>query len=185
MSISSRFEKLEGDPLLDFVADDPQTFTVTSEDDDTYSNGVRPTAVYRKSKPNDWAQPNGGVAVLHTIYLKLPQPLTPGKSYIVNVGDLNINTAEIAFKDDPARVWSEAVHVNQIGYRPDDPAKRAFLSVWLGTGGAHKYADGLRFNLIDAATGRIAYSGNIALARAANDPEAMWKSQNFNLTDVY
>ena len=179
------YEKLEGDPLLDFVADDPQTFTVTSQDDEAFSNGVRPVAVYRKSKPNDWAQPQGAVAVLHTIYLKLPQPLTPGKNYTIGVGDLNINSAEIQFKDDPARVWSEAVHVNQIGYRPDDPAKRAFLSVWLGAGGAYRYADGLRFDLLDAVTGKSAYSGSVALAKAADEPEAMWKNQNFNLTSVY
>ena len=128
------FEKLEGDPLLDFVVDDPQTFTVTSADDDAFSNGVRPSAVYRKSKPNDWAQPGGGVAVLHTIYLKLPQPLTPGKNYIINVGDLNINTAEIAFKDDPAHVWSEAVHVQPDRLSPRRPGKTRipFPLAWHG-----------------------------------------------------
>ena len=183
------FEKLEGDPLLDFVADDPQTFTISSKDDAAFSGGIKPAAVYRKSKPNDWAQVDDRVAVLHTVYLKLPQPLTEGKHYEINVGDLNINTAEISFSPNAAKVWSEAIHINQVGFRPDDPIKRAFLSVWLGSGGAHRYADGLkfdlRFDLIDAKTGRSAYSGRVALAKDAAEPEAMWKSQNFNLTSVY
>ncbi len=179
------YEKLEGDPLLDFVADDRQNFTVTSTDDAAFSGGIKPAAVYRKSKPNDWAQPMGAVAVLHTLYLKLPHPLTAGKNYTINAGELNINPAEIAFANDPARVWSEAVHVNQVGFRPDDPAKRAFLSVWLGSGGAQRYADGLRFDVVDAKTNQSVYSGKITMAKDAAEPEAMWKSQNFNLTSVY
>ena len=183
------YEKLEGDPLLDFVADDPQTFTITSKDDeafsDNFANGTHPAAVCRKSKPNDWAQPGGGVAVLHTVYLKLPRALTPGKNYVVNVGALNINAAELPFQYDASRVWSEAIHINQVGFRPDDPAKRAFLSVWLGTGGAYRYADGLKFDLVDAKTGQSAYSGKVTLAKDAAEPEAMWKSQNFNATSVY
>ena len=183
------YEKLEGDPLLDFVADEPQTFTITSKDDaafsDNFANGVHPASVYRKSKPNDWAQPGGGIAVLHTIYLKLPHALTPGKNYTINVGDLNINAAELPFHYDASRVWSEAIHVNQVGFRPDDPAKRAFLSVWLGAGGAYRYADGLKFDLMDAKTGQSVYSGKVTLAKDAAEPEAMWKSQNFNLTSVY
>ena len=75
--------------------------------------------------------------------------------------------------------------MNQIGFRPDDPAKRAFLSVWLGTGGAHSYAEGTRFSLVEDGSGKIVYSGKAILAKAADAPEAMWKSQNFNLTSVY
>ena len=178
------FEKLEGDPLLEQIADAPQTYKITSPDDAAYASGLSPAATYRKSKPTDWAQPARGFAMRHVIYLKSPHPFTPGKTYVVSVGDLNLQTPTVTFKCDPAKTRSEAVHVSQIGYRPDDPVKRAFLSVWLGTGGAVKFGDGLRFALLDG-TNKSAYSGKVTLAKAADEPEAMWKSKNFNLTNVY
>ena len=179
------FEKLEGDPLLEFAADSPDTFTIASQDDSTFASGVKPTAVYRKSKPTDWAQPSRGFSMRHIVYLKLPQPVAPGKTYRIALNGLNTQKSEIVFKCDPAAVRSEAVHVPQIGFRPDDPTKRAFLSIWLGTGGAYSYPDGLTFALLDTKTGKSVYTGKVVAAKQVSEPEQMWKNQNFNLTSVY
>ena len=78
------FEQFGGDPLLDFLADKPDTYTVRSTDDSAYAAPVRPVAVYRKSKPTDWAQPANGFVMRHVVYLRLPHPLLTGKTYTVN-----------------------------------------------------------------------------------------------------
>ena len=178
------FEKLEGDPLLDFVADLPQTYSIASQDDTRFAASLAPASVWRKSKPTDWAQPGRGFAMRHVVYLRSPHPFSPGKTYTVQFPTLNTRKSELVFQCDPARVVSEAIHVQQIGFRPDDPTKRAFLSIWLGTGGAHHYAEGLRFSLREAGGGKSVYSGKVTPTKAAGEPEAMWKNQNFNGTDV-
>jgi len=179
------FERLQGDPLLDDVIGEPANYAVTSKDDAAYVGSVRPTAVYRKSKPTDWAQPGGAFAMRHVVYLQMAKPLLPGKTYAVSLGDLNVRAPNVTFVCAPARVRSEAVHVNQIGFRPDDPVKRAFLSAWLGTGGALRYSDNLRFSLVDDKTGTAVYNGKVVLAKDAAEPEQMQRTENFNKTSVY
>lgn len=178
------YEKLEGDPLLAFLADAPETYTVSSTDDPAFAQAVRPIAVYRKSKPTDWVQPGRGFAMRHIVYLRLPHVLTSGRHYTVGVAGLNVTPAPVVFADTPSTVRSEAVHASQIGYRPDDPVKRAFLSVWLGTGGSQSYPPGLRFDLLDDRTGHSVFSGRVEVARRADEKELMFRDENFNKTDV-
>lgn len=180
-----RYEKLEGDPLLEAVADDPASYTVRSAGDPSFASGVKPTAVFRKSKPTDWAQPSRGFALRHTVYLKLPRPLTTGKTYTIDLGAVNVRTPRTSFTCEPARTRSEAVHVSQIGFRPDDPAKRAYLSLWMGTGDGYRFPDGLAFHLVEDGTGESVYTGKVELAKAAEEPEKMPRSENFNKTHVY
>ena len=179
------YEQQTGEPLLEFVADAPSVYAVSSAEDSSYSTSVKPLAVYRKSKPTDWAQPGRGFAMRHIVYLRLPRPLREGKRYTVRTSGLNVQTPQLTFTPDGSRIRSEAVHINQIGFRSDDPIKRAFLSVWLGTGGVQKYPEGLTFHLVADATGKTVYMGKVALAKDAGEPELMWKSQNFNGTSVY
>jgi endoglucanase len=72
----------------------------------------------------------------YTVYLTLPanQPLTPGQRYSLNfTGGLETEIADLAnFTFQPEKTFSEAIHVSQLGFDPDDP-KVAFLSQWLGT----------------------------------------------------
>ena len=174
------YEQLVGDPLLLDLADDVAQFQVTSAD----GTSLTPTAVHRKSQPTDWAQPSRGFAMRHDLYLKLPQPLKAGQTYTVAVGDLNVQQPTIELAFDPLKVRSHAVHVNQIGYRPDDQPKRSFLSCWLGNGGALSYPDGLAFHVVDQATGNSVFDGQVELAVAATAEEKMWRKDNFSKTDV-
>ena len=89
------YEEVQGDPLLDFLADDAATFGVGSTNDPAFSSQCRPAAVHRKSHVNAWAQGPSTVAVRHTLYLRLPRPLTPGKSYTVDLGPLNTRQTNI------------------------------------------------------------------------------------------
>jgi len=181
------FERLEGDPLLEFLADEPAHYEVTSQDDRAYATARRPVAVHRKSLPTDWLMPDNRFAVRHRIYLKLPQALAPGKSYTITVSKLNVGNPAVTLVYDARQLRSEALHVNQIGFRPDDPGKRAFLSTWLGSGGGLEYPAGLRFSVIDEATGKDVFSGPVELALAADGQELLAGKEigNSSKTPVY
>jgi len=180
-------ERLEGDPLLEFTTEVAANYTIRSSDDPAYSAGVKPLAVYRKSVPSDIVLPGGQHPTRHRIYLKLPSKIEAGKSYSIKVDAVNVRNGDLNFTADLQNVRSEAIHVNQIGYRPDDPVKRAFLSVWLGTGGAYTFPEGLSFTLVDGATGQAVFSGKVARVMAADGTETLWTKppKNYSGTAVY
>jgi endoglucanase len=111
--------------------------------------GIHPQAVYRKSKPRDGNDINGDKALIHRLYLVFDQPLREGVDYQLNLGDPI--DQRVRFTHDPRRTVNEAIHVNHIGYRPDDPFKRGYLSLWMGNGGGLPFAVD-HFELIDATT---------------------------------
>jgi len=179
------FEGFSGDPLLLVEADDPANYKVSSTDDPAFAQPVTPLKVMRKSKPDDWQQPvQANLTVLHSIYLKLPHPLTLGNKYKITLGYLNTREPGVTFLFDTTKVWSEAIHVNQIGFRPDDPIKRAYLSIWMGTGGDYAFPAGLRFHLVDIKTGKRVFSGSVGAAWPSDKPEKMGTTRNFNGTSV-
>jgi endoglucanase len=178
-------ERFEGDPLLDEFANDPAQFSVFSSEDPAYVQPLKVTAVYRKSKPVNAAIPAYEMALRHRLYLQLPKPLQTGKRYRISMGQLNVAGAEFVYN--PDKTWSEAVRVSQIGFRPDDPVKRAFLSIWLGTGGAHSFGASPVFRVVDNNTGVTTFSGKATISKLAKDPEKLWsyRDKNLNQTDVY
>ena len=182
------YESYEGHPLLDFLADEKENYTIKSEEDPNYLNGLKPLEVHRKSIPIDWALSGHLVFPMrHRIYLKLPLKILSGKKYDILVEKVNLKNRKITFKADLQRTLTESVHVNQIGYRPDDPDKRAFLSLWLGTGGAYKFPDNLKFSIIDESNGSFVYSGKVKLLLDVDGKEEYGVSQqnNSNRTAVY
>jgi endoglucanase len=167
-------------------ADQPANYLVTSGQDAHYSTPQRPTTVYRKSKPSDL----GMIGIYrfdspteHVVYLKLPMPLADRKEYVVSFSHSPLATQTFTF--DPARLRSEAVHVNQVGFRPDDPAKIAFLSCWMGNGGGLKYDEGLPFGVFDDATGKSVFEGRTVLSKAATDKTEDAYGKNYSGTDVH
>jgi endoglucanase len=179
------FEGYSGEPLLLVEADDAANYKIASADDPAFAAGVAPRKIMRKSKADDWQQfVQPGVVVVHRIYLKLPAALRPGKTYSVSLGHVNANPRQTTLRFDPATAWTEAIHVNQAGFRPDDPLKQAFLSVWLGSGGAYDFPAGQVFHLVDAQTGKSVYTGAVGAAWPAGKPEKMADTRNFNGTSV-
>jgi endoglucanase len=167
-------------------ADKPASYAITSDNDTRYSSTQQPAAVYRKSKPSDLAMI--GVYKFDSptenyLYLKLPAPLEVGKKYVVSFPNSPLPAQTFTF--DPATQRSEAVHVNQIGFRPDDPAKVAFLSCWMGSGGGLDYKSGLPFTVIDDQTGQSVFEGATTLSKAASDKTEDAYKKNYNGTDVY
>ncbi len=178
-------EGFTGDALLTVEADDPANFTIASNNDPAYAQPITPVKVSRKSKPDDWQQfTQQGIVIEHTIYLSLPSPLVAGKTYTITLCHLNADKAEVTLDFDPAQVWTESVHVNQVGYRADDPYKRAYLSLWIGTGGGHDFADKLGFAIVEDATGKPVYTGTVGQAWSADKIEEMATHRNFNGTSV-
>ena len=181
------FESIAGDPLLTFLADDAANYAITSSDDPAYASAQHPAAVFRKSMPTDWLMGDNRFPARHHLYLKLAQPLHPGATYTVSTTVVNLREPSANLVYDPRALRSEAVHANQIGFSPADPCKQAFLSEWLGSGGAVAYPAGLKFSVIDEATGTDAFAGQVELALAADGNENLGGKQvpNASHTAVY
>ncbi len=150
------FERLIGEELNTQVADDPETYRL---------NGVRPVRIYRKTKPNNMADPDGGYTFLHRIYLVFEKAFVQGETLNLQVKPGIFDQERLSVVFDPASLFSEAIHVNQVGYRADDPGKKAYLSQWMGLGGGISY-DNLRcFCLLNENTERV-YEGTVRLQHA-------------------
>lgn len=124
-------------------------WTIVSVNDSKYgATGLKPLACYRKSKLNGMAENkwegkdyNYECTMEHSIYLKLPQSLSEGKTYTIQI-DGKINT-DVVSKDITFDIFNnrtEAIHVNLVGYLNDASAKSADLYLWMGDGGARDYS---------------------------------------------
>lgn len=117
------------------------SWTISSKADKNYGKkGLSPEAVFRKSKvwhtTADWQY-----ALEHTLYLKLPHPLTQGAEYTLNIDpDTESDAKKSGFTFDIFQNLSESIHVNMLGYAPDGPIKSADLYLWMGDGGQRDYA---------------------------------------------
>ena len=182
-------DQIRGDTLLELLAGRTDAWAISSADDPNYREATAPLKVSRKSKPVNWQHGGwgpGSFAMRHIVYLHLPRPLVEGATYRVDCSRINLRETEHAFLYAPRKTWSEAVHDCQIGSRPDDPLKRGFVSVWLGTGGAQHYADGLGFAVLDDASDQEVFRGELQVVRRAEQTEDMWvkEARNWNCTDV-
>jgi endoglucanase len=180
------FDTLIEEPFDIKWADDKANFTLVSATDVNYGNKLRPIRVYRKSRPigvartDDW---KFKTPIEHHLYLVLPHPLQTGAKYEISFATDEFANMEYIYQ--PLKMRSESVHVSHIGFHPDDPAKVAFLSCWMGNGGGLKYPDGMSFNIIDDKTGSIVYSGKTSMSKPAAEKNEDAYKRNFNLTDVY
>jgi endoglucanase len=77
------------------------------------------------------------------------------------------------------RVRSESVHISHIGFRPDDPVKTAFLSLWMGTGGGYSFAERMPFTVVDDASGERVFQGRAEPAWRADRPEKYGRQVNY------
>jgi endoglucanase len=148
-----------GERLDVAVAGKPGSWTLSSPADAAYRTGQSPTAVYRKSEPRTGAnQGNWGMewTERHLVYLKLPEPLEPGKKYALQPPAEQF-PQPVTFTFDPAEVRSEAIQVNQVGYRPTQN-KFALLSTWIPKFGGVDFADVDSFEVVNA-EGEVVFTG--------------------------
>lgn len=184
---------------LDLVrASQTATYWIASAQDPNYGMPRRPLSIGRKSKAEDFSRDcrwNGSQCVNdivfeHFVYLQLPAAMAPGATYTIDVSTLAANRRTIDVLFDPAVSRSEAVHVNQIGFRPGSQ-KFAYVSHWMGDAGSLdlNWLDGAPFRVLDLDRGVSALNGTVALRGRANRVETGQPNdtpnQNFALADVY
>lgn len=197
-------EKVFTDPLDVVTASRPETYAVASPDDPAYHDDRRPQSVGRKSKGTDFAWfvdkwENGRTVNSrpdhtkeHWLYLELPSPLQPGRTYTVRTGDLARNGTNWTLRFDIARARSEAVHVNTLGYVPAAPEKYAYLYHWMGDRGPLdlKAYEGRAFHLVETNTGARVFSGQVHFRMSKTNTETFHKADsppfgNFLGADVW
>jgi endoglucanase len=180
------FDTFTGEPMNINWADDKASYTIASATDVNYRNNLSPVRVHRKSRPTGVARTDDWkfkAPVEHHLYLVLPHPLLADAKYEISFAGDKFANREFTYQ--PLKMRSEAVHVSHIGFHPNDPAKVAFLSCWMGSGGGLKYADGMTFHIVDDGTGTIVHSGKTSLSKSAGEKNEDAYKRNFNLTDVY
>lgn len=164
-------EKFAGVPLDPTFLLRPESYAISSQEDPAYQRPRAPLAVSRKAKPIDRPIDAEHAALRHSIYLQLPEPLREGANYEVVLTGINTRQTRCAYRHDTYHVVSGALHVSAIGFRPDDPFKTGSLSAWLGTSGGHVYPDIPSFEIVDASTGQLVWSGKDGRSwRAPKDP---------------
>ena len=152
------------------AACDPGAWSISSADDESFSGLIAPEAVSRKSKPMN-IDHTLSAELDHSLFLRLPHPMKQGCTYKITFPQaLGCDTAAAEVTFDVWNAVSEAVHVNIIGYTPDDPAKAADLYLWLGDGGARDYSsfEGARVWLYDTATGKRVKAGKVSFWKGAD-----------------
>ena len=177
--------RLIGEKLDTEWADRPDSYKIMSEDDASYTNGITPMEVYRKTRPTDLATTAPWHYVYpteHILYLRMPNSLTVGSRYSIKFNDSHLKDQSFIYN--PAKLRSEAVHVTHLGFRPDDPAKIAFLSCWMGNGGGLAYKDGTSFSVLGEDDQSV-FEGQVVLSKAADDKTEDAYKRNYNGTDVY
>ncbi|MGD2174515.1 MAG: cellulase N-terminal Ig-like domain-containing protein, partial [Candidatus Brocadiaceae bacterium] len=175
--------QIRGHELTRVTVPEPAAYRISSPDDPRYGTPVRPDGVHVKSKPTDHG-PGNELPVRYRVFLRLPHPLQVGSTYRVHFTGLNTRRPVVPYAHIPTRTRSEAIHVSHVGYRPDDPFKRAYLSTWMGTGGALAYAV-QTFQLLEASTDRVVYQGPVKLGLDADQPEHLKEERNYTKTNVY
>jgi endoglucanase len=160
-------DKIVGDTLNTKTIYLPEAYTIT----DNEKNSITLKKIVRKARPVDCVRGPSpeGYSIEHDIILQLSKPLKVGKTYNVQFKNGLLAENEISFTFDPVQLQSEAIHVNQVGFRPDDPSKLAFLSFWMGDGGNLAYPTESTFNLIDQNSGKIVFSGKTKLSKSVSD----------------
>jgi len=120
----------------------------------------------------------------HTVYLQTPTPLIEGKTYTLEFPGVNTTTPAHVFTHDTKLNRCEAIHTHHTGYRPDDPYKRAFVSLWLGTGGPSTHKGPGTFELLDA-PGKPVFTGKVERALALDPNGKVRVGKNLSGTAVY
>jgi len=176
-----------GRELDTLIAVNPVSWTIFSGNATDYnSEGKHPVAVYRKSKPNNTGHA-WNYKLDHWIFLKLPHPLKEGIDYTLTIApEMFTDLTAKTFRFNIFESFSEAIHVNIIGYTPESPVKSSDLYLWLGDGGQRDYSsfEGNTVWLVDVNSGEKFDAGNVSFWKSKNtDAEA--EGRNLTGSDVW
>ena len=168
------------------VAGNAENWIISSKDDKAFGSRSA-VAAWRKSKPMN--TDNTLTSELdHWIFLQLPKSMKQGSTYAVSIPEAigsDKTEAEVTFD-----IWSsvsEAVHVNIIGYSPEEETKAADLYMWLGDGGQRDYTsfEGKKVWLYNTETGKRQKSGKVTFWMSATESEKEANRKNMTGSDVW
>ena len=148
---------------------DAAGWTVTSEDDPSF--GTVEVTPWRKSKPMH-IDHTLAAELDHWIYLRLPKPMKQGCAYTVHIpAGTGSDTPSARLRYSSWLCFSEAVHVNLLGYSTREERKAADLYLWLGDGGARNYEDyeGKAVWLLNVDTMTAVKAGEVKFWKPASD----------------
>ena len=165
---------------------DASEWTITSEDDPDLGE-VRPVAVWRKAKPMHFDHTLTG-ELDHWVYLRLPKPMKEGGTYRVHI-------PSATGSDRPSALlryyhwtrFSEAIHVNLLGYSTQEERHAADLYLWLGDGGARDYKayEGKTVWLYNQETYLIKKAGTVQFWKPASDSQNEAGQKDLTGSDVW
>ena len=168
------------------VAGNAAKWVISSKDDKSF--GTRSAvAAWRKSKPMN--TDNTLTSELdHWIFLQLPKSMKQGCTYTVSIPEdigADASVADVTFD-----IWSsvsEAVHVNIIGYSPEEETKAADLYLWLGDGGQRDYSsfEGNKVWLYNVRTGKKQKAGKVDFWMSAASSGNEANKKNMTGSDVW
>ena len=168
------------------VAGNAANWVISSKDDKAFGSRTA-VAAWRKSKPMN--TDNTLASELdHWIFLQLPKSMKQGSAYTVSIPEgigSDKTEAEVTFD-----IWSsvsEAVHVNIIGYSPEEETKAADLYLWLGDGGQRDYTsfEGNKVWLYNTETGKKQKAGKVTFWKSAAESEKEANRKNMTGSDVW
>ena len=157
-------------PRLDVsAATRVEGWQISSSDDKTFGQ-VAPLAVYRKSKPMNTDHTLTS-ELDHWLFIRLPKAMKQGCTYTVTIpSTIGSDTQQGNVRYDIYNSMSEAVHVNIIGYSPQQAQHSADLYLWMGEGGQRDYS---------AFVGKRVYLYNVETRKSkAVGKVNFWKSQS-------
>ena len=160
-------------------------WTVTSADDPVF--GTVKVTPSRKSKPM-YTDNTLTSECEHWLFLPLPKPMRQGCTYTVHIpAESGSDTPSASIKFDIWNSFSEAVHVNILGYSPREERKAADLYLWLGDGGARDYKsyEGKRVWLYNVDTKAATEAGEVRFWKPASDSALEAGKKNLTGSDVW
>ncbi|MFQ3248051.1 MAG: endoglucanase [Arenicella sp.] len=163
------FDKFMPASLRTKKLDQSDSYSLSSQGDPNFLAGVKPADVSRKSKPINLAYTGiwrFDFPVKHIVYLHFNSDLQAGASYALDLSALSAGS--VNYHHQPTTQFSESVHVSQIGFRPNDPYKAAYLSLWKGSLGGHDYGSKITYFVKDL-HGKQVLTGN---AKPSYQPQA-------------
>ncbi|MBC8139187.1 MAG: glycoside hydrolase family 9 protein, partial [Fibrella sp.] len=182
----------------------PRSYRISSTGDVAFKQPLVPVRVGRKSKGTDFAWfadkfENGRVinsrpdhAAEHWLYLELPAPMKPGKTYRIRTDGLTAKQPTRTLTYVVGKSRSEAVHVNTLGYVPDAPQKFAYVYHWMGDRGSLdlKQVQGKPFYVVNTKTGKRVFTGAVRFRQTKTNQETLHKTDspphgNFLNADVW
>lgn len=176
------FDGIKGHPLDERLARTVEFYHV--EDGD--GNTIRPVKISRKSKPIDECRVGPWehhYPQRHFIYLTFDTDLSSHGEYEIRFNNHTPPMASVSVNITDTELRSEAIHVNHVGFDPNDRVKVGYLSLWMGDGGPKNYEWVDKFRLVNN-DGDTVFESTVDISLAKHKTEA-GRGRNYNATDVY